>query len=433
MRYPLSIVVIAVAAGAQAADWPQWRGPGRDGVWNETGVVERFAPERLADGRLKLRWRAPIASGYSGPTVAGGRVFVTDRMEKPKQIERVHAFAADTGKPIWTHAYDCTYDGISYEAGPRAAVTVVDDIAYALGATGHFHALNAASGKIVFEKDLGKEYKIRMPVWGISAAPVVEKELVILHIGGENACLVALDRRTGKERWRALDDRPSYSAPIVIDQAGRRVLVCWTGDNVVGLDPASGDVLWKYPFKPTRMVIGIVTPVVNEGRLFVSSFYDGSLLLKLAEDKPDVKPVWRRLGPNEHETDSLHSILSTPLMRGDHVYGVDSYGQLRCLEAKTGDRVWEDQTATPKERWGTIHMVQNGERTWMFNERGELIIARLSPEGFKEISRAKLIEPTRAQLPRRDGVCWAHPAYANKHVFARNDNELVCASLAEGE
>jgi hypothetical protein len=117
-------------------------------------------------------------------------------------------------------------------------------------------------------------------------------------------------------------------------------------------------------------------------------------------------------------------------MEGDYIYGVDSYGELRCLDARNGDRVWEDLRAVPKARWATIHMVRNAGRVWMFNERGELLIARLSPQGFQEISRAKLIEPTTEQLGQRGGVCWSHPAYAYRHVFARNDRELVCASLA---
>jgi outer membrane protein assembly factor BamB len=117
-------------------------------------------------------------------------------------------------------------------------------------------------------------------------------------------------------------------------------------------------------------------------------------------------------------------------MAGDYVYGVDSYGELRCLDARTGDRVWEDLTATPKARWSNIHIVRNGPRYWMFNERGELLIGELSPKGFREISRAKLIEPTTEQLAQRGGVCWSHPAYAGRCVFARNDRELVCASLA---
>ena len=143
-----------------------------------------------------------------------------------------------------------------------------------------------------------------------------------------------------------------------------------------------------------------------------------------------IEKIWQRQGKSERDTDALHAMISTPLIQGDYVYGVDSYGQLRCLDGRTGDRVWEDLTAVPSERWATIHMVRNGERIWMFNDRGELIISTLSPEGFNEISRTKLIEPTKGQLSRGNGVAWSHPVFANKHIFIRSDTQLVCANLA---
>lgn len=412
---------------ARGDDWPQWRGPKRDGVWRETGIVERFDKPAL-----EPVWRAEIGGGYCGPTVAEGRVFVTDRLVDPKQIERVHCFDAAAGTPIWSLSYDCPYVGVDYDAGPRASVTVHDGLAYALGGMGHLHCLEAATGEVVWKRDLNAEYKIRMPVWGIAAAPLIERGLVIVQIGGEgNACLVAFDAKSGEERWRALPDQASYSAPIVIEQAGTRVLVAYTGDRVVGLDPKNGKLHWSHPFPATKMVIGIADPVPYGDLLFLTNFFDGSLMLRLGRDSLAVEPVWKRMGESEKKTDALHSIISTPMMLGDYIFGVDSYGELRCLRADNGDRVWESLAAGPNERWATIHFVQHGERTWMFNEDGELIIARLSPDGFEEISRARLIEPTRDQLPsRRGGVVWSHPAFANRHVFARNDKELVCASLA---
>ncbi len=312
-------------------------------------------------------------------------------------------------------------------------MTIDDGRAYSLGAMGNFFCFDAATGKILWQHALGPEYKVRMPIWGLASAPLVEGDLVVVQAGGEGACLVAFDKKTGAERWRALDDRASYSAPIMIEQAGKRVLVCWTGDNVVGLDPLSGEVYWKHPFVPTRMVINIGTPAISGDRLFVSSFYDGSLMLRLGHDKLAVSEVWRKLGPDEQHTRSLHAMIGTPWILGDYVYGVDSYGELRCLDAETGDRVWESLEATPKARWSTIHMVRNGDRMWLFNERGVLIIAQLLPDGYHEISRAKLIEPTRVQLPQRGGVVWTHPAFADRHIFVRNDDRLVAASLAEGE
>ena len=427
-RYAGALIVLAVSAsGAKAEDWAQWRGPGRDGVWNETGIIDAFPADKLTPV-----WRAEIGAGYSGPTIADGRVYVTDRLVKPKQVERVHCFDARTGKSLWTHTYDCPYRGVQYDAGPRASVTIREGLAYALGTMGHFFCFDAVTGEVRWQYDLNDRYKIRMPVWGISAAPLIEDDLIILQIGGEgDHCLVAFDRKSGEPAWHALEDNASYSAPIVIDQAGQRVLVVYTGDNVVGLNPKNGTVHWKHPFPATQMVIGIAAPVLHRNHLFMSNFFDGSLLLKLGEKDLTVTKVWQRAGESEKKTDGLHSIISTPYLDGDHIYGVDSYGELRCLDLATGDRVWESLEAGPKERWATIHFVKHHDKVWMFNEVGELIIAKLSPKGYEQISRAKLIEPTRDQLPsRRGGVTWAHPAFADRHVFARNDKELVCVSLA---
>ncbi len=426
-RITLCLILFGFYNPAEASDWPQWRGPNRDGTWNEKGIVKKFTTEQLP-----IRWRAKISNGYSGPTVAKGRVYVTDRLTSPKQLERILCFDAMTGKPIWSYPYDCKYKKVGYPNGPRAAVTINDNRAYSLGTMGHLCCLDAATGNVLWTKDCAAEYKIKIPIWGIAASPLVEADLVIVQIGGrDGACLIAFDKVTGKERWRALDDRASYSAPIMIEQAGKRVLVCWTGDSVAGLNPLTGKLYWQYPFKPFRMVINVPTPVFRDDYLFVSSFYDGSLLLKVNPDDLTVAKVWKRKGASERETDSLHCMISTPVLQGKYVYGVDSYGQLRCLDLHTGDRIWESLDAVPKNRWANIHMVKNQDNIWMFNESGELIISKLSPKGFHEISRAKLIKPTKGQLNR--GVCWSHPAFAYKHVYIRNDEELICADLSAKE
>jgi outer membrane protein assembly factor BamB len=422
------LMAAVLTSPAAPDDWPQWRGPNRDGVWRETGLRER-----LPEGQIEVRWRMPIGSGYSGPTVAGDSVFVTDRVTDPESTERVWCFDRQTGAVRWSHGYPCSYREVSYQAGPRCAVVVHDGRAYSLGATGHLFCFDADSGTVIFEHDLRETYDIDMPIWGIAATPVIEGDLLIVPVSGDDAYLVAFDARSGEERWRALPDRGNYSAPIVVDHAGRRVLICWTGDRVVGLDPATGTLHWEHPFAPKNMPLGVATPVHHDGLVFFTGFYDGCLLLRLVPDELRVEEVWRRRGPNEIRTDGLQSIISTPLIKGGHIYGVDSYGQLRCLKLEDGERVWEDLTAVPKARWATIHLVQNGDRTWMFNERGELLIAELSPGGFRELSRTQLIQPTRDQLNRRGGVCWSHPAFAHRHVFARNDEEIVCANLGAAE
>lgn len=420
-----SLLLGLTGAGALADDWPQWRGVKRDGVWREQGLVEKFAgPE------LQPVWRVPVSNGYSGPTVANGRVYLTDRVTDPKQLERVHCFDARNGKTLWTHSYDAPYGGVGYPDGPRASVTVHDGRAYSLGALGHLYCFDAAKGKVLWSKDLNSLYQIDLPTWGIASAPLIEGDLVIVQAGGKDACLVALDRKTGNERWRGISDPASYSAPLVITQAGKRVLVCWTADRVLGLDPQTGKLHWEAPFTRARWPIGVASPVQEGELLFVTSAIDGSLMLRAPKDRLAVERVWLRKGPTENRTDALHSLISTPLMMDGHIYGIDISGELRCLDARTGDRLWESLAPVPKARWAAAHLTQNGDRTWIFNERGELIIAKLSPKGYEEISRARLIRPTMGQLPQRGGVCWAHPAYANRHVFVRNDEELLCANLA---
>ena len=156
------------ASLAVSADWSQWRGPNRDGVWSETGVVERFETRELP-----VKWRTPISSGYNGPTVADRCVFVMDRVTEPAQQERIHCFDAQTGERRWSYAYDCAYERVQYTAGPRASVTICDGRAYSLGTMGHLHCFEVASGKVLWSHDCKREYQARVPVWGIAAAPLV--------------------------------------------------------------------------------------------------------------------------------------------------------------------------------------------------------------------------------------------------------------------
>ncbi len=430
MRTSLFLLILSLSLSigsphASADDWPQWRGPDRDGVWHETGIVEEFSGEQLS-----LKWSVPIGPGYNGPTVADGRVYVMDRQTQPSEIERVLCLDWETGQTIWSATYECIYQ-VDYDLGPRASITIDEGLAYSLGTMGHFHCFDAATGKIHFSKDLNEEYEIDMPIWGIAASPLIHKESVILMIGGsDGACLVSLDKESGEEKWRALNEKASYSSPILIDQADQQVLVAWTGESLSGLDPSTGEVHWSHSFRPSRMVLNVATPVWDANRVFVSAFYDGSLMMKLDPDSLAAEEVWRRKGINEKKTDSLHCIISTPILEGDYIYGVDSYGELRCLEAATGDRIWEDLTAVSNVRWGNIHFVKNGDRWFMYNEHGDLIIGKLTPEGFTEIDRTKVLDATSDPKYREGKVSWSHPAYAYKHIFARNDDKIVCGSLA---
>jgi outer membrane protein assembly factor BamB len=406
-------------------DWPQWRGPDRDGHWELDLDKKTLIPEDL-----RKVWEVPVGTGYCGPTVSEGKLYLMDYQGDSLKRERVLCFEAATGIKVWEYAYKSVYSRVGYPTGPRASVLVEGGKAYSFGTMGDLHCLDAETGEVLWNVQAVEDYNAAIPVWGLASSPLIEEDLLIVQLGGQpDACLVAFHKNTGKEAWRALPDQASYSAPIVIDQAGRRVLVCWTGENVAGLDPLTGEVYWKIIFERGKGIINIATPVHDPPFLFVSSFWDGSMLIRLEQDSPGAELVWRRAGRNERFTDALHCCISTPLIQGNYVYGVDSYGEFRCLEKMTGDRVWADSTLVPYGRWANAHLIRQGKNMWAFNELGELILGRLSPAGFSESGRVKLLDPVPVSPNPRGGVNWAHPAFAGRYIFARSDARLVCYRL----
>ena len=432
--FAATLVVLAALqlpphAAANTIDWPQWRGEARDGVWRETGLAESFASDSL-----KPLWSVPVAGGYSGPTVAGGLVFVTDYLSEaePGPKERIQCFGAEKGDLIWSHSYAVDYSPIRYQAGPRAAVLIHEGLAYSLGAIGHLFCLEAESGRVVWERDLFTGYAIEMPIWGIAGSPVIEDDLLIVMVGGKEADLVAFDRTTGEERWRALADGATYAAPRVIDQGGKRVVVAWTAQRIVGLEAATGKLLWEHPSPYDQWPIAISGPVLEGDYLVCSDVHQGTRVLRLTHDPVGIELVWHIRGTGVRKTGELHALISTPQVMDGHIYGADHRGILRCLELATGKQVWENDTVTPEANWATVHLIREGEsdRFWLFNERGELIIARLSPAGYEEAARTAVIAPTRGQLNQRGGVVWTHPAFAGRRLFVRNDEQLVCVDLA---
>jgi outer membrane protein assembly factor BamB len=406
-------------------EWPQWMGPDRNGTWNLD-----LQKESLDASDLEKLWEVPVGQGYCGPTVADGRVYLMDYVGKTTKSERVLCFDSGSGELIWKHEYERQYSMVGYPTGPRASVLIDKDRAYSFGTMGNLYCLEAYTGKEIWHVSAEDDYNCEIPIWGLAAAPLIEKDLLIIQLGGRpDACLVAFNKITGKEVWRSLSDRASYSAPIVINQAGKRVLVCWTGDNLAGMDPGTGKVYWKVPFIRKKDIINIATPVYDPPYIFLSSFYDGSMLVKLNDNNPDAELIWVRTGKDERNTDALHCCISTPVIQDDHVYGIDSYGEFRCLDLMTGDRIWTDSTLVPYGRWANAHFIKQGEKIWAFNELGELILIKLSPSGHHDLGRVKLIDPVSVSPNPRGGVNWAHPAFAGRIIYSRSDAKLVCYQL----
>jgi outer membrane protein assembly factor BamB len=421
------LAVLISFAIALADDWPQWGGPQRDLVWREDGIVENLPDADPATGMLPRMWTARIGSGYAGPAVAGGRVFVTDRLAD-KNLERVLCFDANSGEELWKHSYEAGYS-ISYPLGPRATPTVDESRVYVLGAVGHLFCFDAATGNVVWQKHLPTDLGTVLPSWGTAAAPLVDGEQLIVLAGGKpGAMVVSLDKRTGEERWRALDGpEPGYCPPVIFDIAGRRQLIVWHPQAVVGLDPSTGKVLWDVPFA-VESGLAICTPRLVGTRLFVTAFYDGPLMIELGDNGVSPQILWRSAPKNtELKNDSLHAIMCTPIVTEDIVVGVGSYGEMRCLDANTGRMLWETHDATGPGRWWNAFLVPHHDRVVICNEQGEIVFAKLSHDGYTELGRAKLIEPTQP-IQRRQTV-WSHPAFAMQSVFARNDGELIRVSL----
>ena len=417
-------------------DWPEVGGKGRLNVWNETGILETF-PQ---DG-LKVLWRTPVRSGYTGPAVSNGRVFLLDWQvtKQPFGTERALAFDEKTGKMLWAQEWQADYRGISWPNGPRATPTVDGDRVYVAGADGKLLCLDVKSGAIQWQKDYVKDYGADRRKWafdwGFASAPLVDGGLLIALVDGRpDAKVVAFDKMTGRELWRALtvDEDLGVAQPVIINAGGTRQLIIWYPGAVAALNPETGGVLWKQPYKVGGSMT-VALPVKHESQLFFTTFYDGPMMLTLDQKKPGATVLWKGKSDSEIQTDGLHAVIATPVIIGDYIYGICSYGQFRCLKASTGERIWETQAVTKERaRWASGVIVRHGDRLFINNDRGELIIVKPDPKGYEEISRTQLIKPTSEPQNRRELVYvnWMQPAYANRHIYARNDEELICASLA---
>ena len=414
-------------------DWPQWMGPKRDNVWRETGILEKF-PE----GGPKVLWRSPINVGYAGPAVAQGKVFAMDfsssgnvqvdnfaRKDFPG-TERVICFDEASGKLLWEHAYEVVYS-VSYPSGPRCTPIVDGDLVYALGGEGNLTCLEVASGKVVWSKELKKEYQTKSALWGYAGHPLIDGDKLITLAGGQGSHLVALDKKTGKEIWRALNSKEQgYAPPMIFEAGGVRQLIALRPDAVTSIDPETGKEYWSVPYEATSGSIIMAPSVIGE-HLYAAGYSQKSLLLKLDQTRPGASEVWR-----DKVRAAISPVNVQPIAEGNVIYGLDQGGKLVALEIPSGERLWDSTEHMGEGRLAgseTAFIVREGDRYWLFNEKGDLVIARFSREGYQEVDRAHVIEPTNNAFGRK--VVWSMPAFANRRVYIRNDKEIICLDLAK--
>ncbi len=429
-----SFAALAVAFSftlpAVADDWPQWMGPGRDNVWREDKLIERFPA-----GGPAILWRTPVAGGYAGPAVADGHVFLMDYVtgddvkvdnfdrEETSGTERVLCLDEKSGEIQWKHEYSVTYN-ISYPAGPRCTPIVEDGKVYALGAEGNLACLDAVTGKMVWSKDFHTDYDTKTALWGYASHPLVDGDNLICIVGGEGSHVVAFDKTTGEERWKALTSpEQGYSPPTIIEAGGARQLILLRIDAVTSVDPATGEEFWSVPYEASSGSI-IMSPVISGDFLYAGGYSNKSLLLKLASDKPAAEVVWHNRGAN-----AISPVNVQPYAEDGILYGFDQKGVMRAIDLEAGKKLWEtsEPVSERPQNSGTAFIVRQGDRNWLFTDGGDLVIGKISPTGFEEFDRAKVIEPTNTAFGR--DVVWSMPAFANRRAYIRNDEECICVDL----
>lgn len=392
LRIPLTLGLCLLAGAALAADWPQFRGPNRDGVSRETGLLKSWPA-----GGPKVLWKAPAGEGFSHVVVAGGRVFT---LYGQGSQEVAVALDAASGKQVWKTAIDRKYTS-DMGNGPRSTPTVDAGTVYALSANGKLVALAAANGKKIWEHDLQDEFDARIPGWGASTSPLVEGNLLLVDVGGSGGkSLVAFDKKTGKTIWASQSDKAGYSAPIAITVGGVRQVIFFTGTSVVSVAPATGKAFWRVPWR-TDWDVNAAAPIfVAPDKLFISSGYGvGAALFRL---KPSGAPeeIWKSRG--------MKNQFSSSVLHNGTIYGFDDT-TFKAIDAATGKDLWRQRGL------GHGSLILADGHLAVLSERGKLVLVEATPAAYKEKGSVEILS----------GKCWTAPTLANGKLYVRNEEQLV--------
>ena len=398
-----SLCTLAVHAQGSPSDWPQFFGPDRTGLYKGPALADTWS----ATGP-RVVWRKPVGQGFSGPVVVAGRLILFHRLGAREVVESLDV---RTGAAQWTFAYPTSYqDDFGFDEGPRAVPVIAGGFVYTFGAEGQLHAIDLATGKKAWSEDTMRRFKAAKGFFGAAGSPLVEDGRVIANIGGRGAGIVAFDAKTGSVVWATGDDEASYSSPVGATVGGRRLVVFLTRARLVGLDPATGQVVFQRPWRARAAAsVNVASPVVVGDRIFVSAEYGpGAGVLRI--DGSTLTDVWA-------SDDALSNHYATSVYREGVLYGFhgrQEFGQsFRAVEFNTGKVLWN------QDRFLAGSVLLAGDRLVIVRETGELVLADASPAAFTVRARAQILPAT----------VRAFPALADGDLYVRNENTMVCLDL----
>ena len=421
-RFTVFLVVSALLCSgiltASAAEWPQWRGPNRDGVSGEVGLLKEWSPNGP-----KVLWKVPLGEGFSGISVSQGRVYT---MFSEGNDEFVVCLDATDGEEIWRFRSDKNYHEGQGGNGPRATPTIDGDLLFTISAYGKLYALNAANGQELWSHDLQQKFGSNMPRWGFSTSPLVDGELLLVEVGGKGEkSIVAFNKNSGDVIWSSHKDKLGYSSPIAITVKGVRQIICFTGTKLVSVSPTDGTIYWKYPWK-TGYDVNAATPVfIPPDKVFISSGYDkGAAVLQMRvfvspdDDRAATDQIRENQGTVRIEeiwkNRKMKNQFASSVLHENYLYGFDN-SILKCIEANTGEEQWKSRGFGK----GTVILADG--HLIILSDRGKLGLAEATPAGYIEKASAKVLS----------GLCWTAPTLAGGKLYVRNEEEIACLDITE--
>jgi outer membrane protein assembly factor BamB len=387
-------------------DWPQWRGPNRD------GIAISFTPPTAWPEKLRTVWKIQVGIGHSCPVVVGHRIYLLSRQQ---DSEVASSFDLDTGKLLWRDSYPVAYEmnpaAVTHGKGPKSTPVVSDDKLYTLGIAGILSCYDTGTGRVLWRKDFAKQFKTTSPDFGTAASPIVWNGMLIAHVGGhDSGALMAFDGNTGAVKWKWSGDGPGYASPVIAQIGGTSQIVTQTQKSIAGFAPQSGELLWQIPFE-TEYVQNIVTPAAYNQTLILSGIDKGTMAIRPVKraNKWVPEQVWHN--------DDVSMYMSSPVVRGDYVFGFSHKrkGQFFCVDARTGKTLWTDNGRDGDN----AAIVGAGQYLFMLTDGADLIVARNDPTRFELVKKYSV-----AQSPT-----WAHPVIVGNGVLIKDASTLALLSL----